>query len=230
MSITTAQVSSADGTYLSELSELPATGIWTKYWPGLCKDCSYGEGGKKKVPITINGQTFSKGLGVHPLHNGEVVVTYMLHKKYSGLQFYPGISDEVKDDWAEWSRFSADGRSEGLERPGGTFNSPETETHVKSGSSASVFLKGDGKIIGEVIYVTGRTPAKLHKLNVTGIDRLEVHLSAWGLEPCVAPYHKSGPYPNLSPQTRHGLRRSHCACRFFVDQRSPVKPVISGWC
>ncbi|GAA0591657.1 hypothetical protein GCM10009001_04730 [Virgibacillus siamensis] len=76
------------GTYLSDLDWGKADNAWGP----VEKDMSNGEkGANDGSALTINGQTFDKGLGVHA--PSEIV--YQLDGKYSQFTSYVGVDDEV---------------------------------------------------------------------------------------------------------------------------------------
>ncbi|GAA0591646.1 hypothetical protein GCM10009001_04710 [Virgibacillus siamensis] len=76
------------GTYLSDMDWEKADNAWGP----VEKDMSNGEkGANDGSALTINGQTFDKGLGVHA--PSEIV--YQLDGKYSKFSSYVGVDDEV---------------------------------------------------------------------------------------------------------------------------------------
>ena len=174
--------------FLSDLQEESVQGLAGKYWPELCKNCVFHANEKK--PITIEEKQFEKGLGVHPTHNGVAIVTYSLGGTYTTLEFYAGISGYLNNGWSEWGRVDENGTYYGLER-----KSAESETHIKIGAGSGISVYGDGKQIGDTVFVTARTEAKLSRFTVSGVNELAIHFSAWGMEPCDAPYHSGGSYP-----------------------------------
>ena len=179
---------SAEEVFLSDLQEISVTGSRTGYCDPLCKDLV--TEGDNLNPVTIEGKTFEKGLAILPHHNGLAVVKYALDGKYRKLQFYGGISDYAGNSWSEWGIVDETGRFYKLER-----KSEESLTHIKIGAGASISVWGDGRQIGDTLYVNARTKPVLSTYDVAGVQELALHLSPWGIEPCDAPYHSGGTYP-----------------------------------
>ncbi len=178
----------AQEVYLSDIQELSVTGSRKSYCDPLCKDLV--TEGDNVNPVTIEGRKFDKGLAVLPQHNGVAIVKYALDGKYRKLEFYGGISDYAGNSWSEWALVDENGRLLKLDR-----KKTESLTHVKIGAGASISVFGDGRQIGDTLFVNARTQPELSSYDVSGVQELALHLSAWGIEPCDAPYHAGGTYP-----------------------------------
>lgn len=175
--------------YLSDLSEISVEGLFHDHLPEIIKDVW--PDGKS---LDIDGQTYEKGLQLLPKHNSECIITYDLDGKYNEFQTWVGHRSMSKT-WFEWSRIDADGRFMGLKRPEDGFRGKETDELVRTSAAASFFVRIDGEQKGDTVFFNCRMEPIHFSCSVAGGKRLEIVISAWGIESCNTPYHDNDTYP-----------------------------------
>lgn len=195
----------AEEVYLSDLREKSVQWMRDGYWPTICKDHAVFPAHDKIVPIEIEGREFKKGIVAHPWHGKATIVKWDIHKKYRWLEFYAGITDVVGNGWSEWGKVDEKGGFHGLDR-----KKEESLTHIRIGAGAGISVHGDGRRIGDTVFVNARTKAELSRFDVTGVQELTIYFSSWGIEPCDAPYHSGGSYPGC-PRIIGCSYGDHCA-------------------
>ncbi len=143
------------------------------------------------APITINGQTYDKGLSFYPKWSNTGFVEYRLNGQYGLFTATVRVADYYRGKY-EWAVVrESDGRWLRLERPPEGFRGPERTNPIRVSSALTFQVLGDGEVLYRSPEIYAYGDAVVLEIDVTGVDVLRLQTHPDGHERRGAP-HRNG--------------------------------------